>query len=335
MSVDLTTNYLGLKLKNPMVVAACPLTGQMDILQRLDEANAAAVVLPSLFEEQIAHDELAMAEVHEFGTDSFAESLSFFPEQDDYRTGPQEYLRTLEDAKKALSVPVIGSLNGTSEGGWVRYAKLMEEAGADALELNIYLIAADVESTAEQVEQRYLDLIKTVKSAISIPMAVKVGPYFSSMGHMAIRMAKAGADGLVLFNRFLQPDIHLDDMTTKPKLVLSTDFEMLLPLRWIAILKGRIEASLALTSGLNSSQGLIKAVLAGADVAQVASMLYKDGVHRVQAILDEMAEWMEEQEYESVEQMKGSMSHENSPDPSAFERGNYMKALQAYAGEPI
>ncbi len=335
MSVDLTTTYLGLKLKNPMVVAACPLTGQMDILQRLDEANAAAVVLPSLFEEQIAHDELAMAEVHEFGTDSFAESLSFFPEQDDYRTGPQEYLRTLEDAKKALSMPVIGSLNGTSEGGWVRYAKLMEEAGADAIELNIYLIAADVESTADQVEQRYLDLIKTVKSAISIPMAVKVGPYFSSMGHMAIRMAKAGADGLVLFNRFLQPDIHLDDLTTKPKLVLSTDFEMLLPLRWIAILKGRIEASLALTSGLNSSQGLIKAILAGADVAQVASMLYKDGVHRVQAILDEMAEWMEEHEYESVEQMKGSMSHENSPDPSAFERGNYMKALQAYAGEPI
>ncbi len=335
MSVDLTTTYLGLKLKNPMVVAACPLTGQMDILQRLDEANAAAVVLPSLFEEQIAHDELAMAEVHEFGTDSFAESLSFFPEQDDYRTGPQEYLRTLEDAKKALSMPVIGSLNGTSEGGWVRYAKLMEEAGADAIELNIYLIAADVESTADQVEQRYLDLIKTVKSAISIPMAVKVGPYFSSMGHMAIRMAKAGADGLVLFNRFLQPDIHLDDLTMKPKLVLSTDFEMLLPLRWIAILKGRIEASLALTSGLNSSQGLIKAILAGADVAQVASMLYKDGVHRVQAILDEMAEWMEEHEYESVEQMKGSMSHENSPDPSAFERGNYMKALQAYAGEPI
>jgi dihydroorotate dehydrogenase (fumarate) len=335
MSVDLSTTYLGLKLKNPMVVAACPLTAQMDILQRLDEANAAAVVLPSLFEEQIMHDEEAMAEVHQFGTESFAESLSYFPEQDDYRTGPEAYLKTLEDAKNALSVPVIGSLNGTSEGGWVRYAKLMEEAGADAIELNIYLIAADLEMTADQVEQRYLDLIRVVKDAVSVPLAVKVGPYFSSMGHMALRMVEAGADGLVLFNRFLQPDIHIDDLETKPKLVLSTDFEMLLPLRWIAILSGHVDASLALTSGLNSSPGLIKAILAGADVAQVASMLYKDGVHRIQAILDEMTEWMEEKDYESVEQMKGSMSQENCPDPSAFERGNYMKALQDYAGEPI
>jgi dihydroorotate dehydrogenase (fumarate) len=335
MSVDLTTNYLGLKLKNPLVVAACPLTGQLDVLQRLDEANASAVVLPSLFEEQIAHDELAMAEVHEFGTDSFAESLSYFPEQDDYRTGPEEYLKTLEEAKKALSVPVIGSLNGTSEGGWTRYAKLMQEAGADALELNIYLIAADLEMTAEQVEQRYLDLIRVVKDAVSIPLAVKVGPYFSSIGHMARRMADAGADGLVLFNRFLQPDINIDDLETSPHLELSTAFEMLLPLRWIAILKGRVNASLALTSGLHCSPGLIKAILAGADVGMVASMLYKDGVHRIQAILNEMTEWMEQHEYESVEQMKGSMSQENCPDSSAFERGNYMKALQSYTGEPI
>lgn len=335
MSVDLTTNYLGLKLKNPLVVAACPLTGQLDVLQRLDEANASAVVLPSLFEEQIMHDELAMAEVHEFGTDSFAESLSYFPEQDDYRTGPEEYLKTLEEAKKMLSVPVIGSLNGTSEGGWTRYAKLMEEAGADALELNIYFIAADLEMTAEQVEQRYLDLIRVVKDAVSIPLAVKVGPYFSSIGHMACRMADAGADGLVLFNRFLQPDIDIDDLDTSPHLELSTTFEMLLPLRWIAILKGRVNASLALTSGLHSSPGLIKAILAGADVGMVASMLYKDGVHRIQAILDEMTEWMEEKDYESVEQMKGSMSQANCPDASAFERGNYMKALQNYTGEPI
>jgi dihydroorotate dehydrogenase (fumarate) len=335
MSVDLTTHYLGLKLKNPLVVAACPLTGQLDVLQRLDEANASAVVLPSLFEEQIMHDELAMAEVHEFGTDSFAESLSYFPEQDDYRTGPEEYLKTLEEAKKTLSVPVIGSLNGTSEGGWTRYAKLMQEAGADALELNIYLIAADLEMTAEQVEQRYLDLIRMVKDAVSIPLAVKVGPYFSSIGHMACRMAEAGADGLVLFNRFLQPDIDIDDLETTPQLELSTAFEMLLPLRWIAILKGRVNASLALTSGLHSSPGLIKAILAGADVGMVASMLYKDGVHRIQAILDEMAEWMDEKDYESVEQMKGSMSQENCPDASAFERGNYMKALQDYTGEPI
>jgi len=335
MSVDLTTNYLGLKLKNPVVVAACPLTQDLDVVQRLEEANAAAIVLPSLFEEQIQHDEMAMAEVHEFGTDSFAESLSFFPEQDDYRTGPESYLKTIEDAKNKVSIPVMGSLNGTSHGGWIRYAKSMEDAGADALELNIYFIPTDLTMTATDVEQRYIELITEVKESISIPLAVKVGPYFSSIGNMAVQMAEAGADGLVLFNRFLQPRIDIDTLQTAPKLVLSTPFEVQLPLRWIAILAGRVKASLALTSGIHSSEGMIQSLLAGADVGQIASMLYKDGVHRIGAILDEMAEWMEEKEYESVEQLKGSMSQENCPDPEAFERGNYMKALTSFTGPPI
>jgi len=335
MSVNLTTKYLGLELKNPLVVAACPLTERSDIMQRIEEAGAAAAVMPSLFEEQIAHEEVALSQVQDFGAESFAESLTYFPEQDDYRSGPDKYLEKIGELKKAVSIPIIASLNGTSEGGWVRYAKLMQDAGADALELNIYFMATDLDMTSQQVEQRYLDLIGAVKNSVSIPLAVKVGSHFSSMGNMARRMAAAGADGLVLFNRFLQPDIDLEEMKPTPKLVLSTEFEQLLPLRWIAILHGRVNASLALTRGIYTAEGMLKALLAGADVGMVASMLYRDGVHRIGAILERMAAWMEENEYESVEQLKGSMSHENCPDPAAFERGNYMKALTSFTGEAI
>jgi len=330
MSVDLSTSYLGLKLKNPLVIAACPLTENVDILRRLEEAGAAAAVLPSLFEEQIVHDEVELTKAQERGTDSFAEALTYFPEQEDYNFGPDSYLRHIEAAKKAVKMPIIASLNGVSKGGWTRYAKLMQDAGADALELNIYFIAADLSMTSAEVEAQYLDLVTSVKRSVSIPLAVKVGPYFSSMGHVAKRLVEAGANGLVLFNRFLQPDIDLEDLEITPRLVLSTEPELLLPLRWVALLHGRINASLALTSGLHTAAGMVKSLLAGADVGMIASSLYGEGIEQVRSILGGLEDWMEQKEYASVEQLKGSMSQANCPDPAAFERGNYMKALTTF-----
>jgi dihydroorotate dehydrogenase (fumarate) len=335
MSVDLNTKYLGMDLKNPLVISACPLTQDMDALRRLAEAGAAAAVLPSLFEEQIEHEEVSLSDVQDFGTESFAEALSYFPEPGDYRTGPQAYLELIAEAKKAVSIPVIASLNGSSKGGWLRYATMMQDAGADALELNVYFVAADLELTGRDVESRYLDLVMAVKESVSIPLAVKLGPYFSSMGNMARRLADAGADGLVLFNRFIQPDIDLEDLETSSKLVLSNPYELLVPLRWIAILHGRVSASLACTSGIHDAAGMLKALLVGADVGMVASVLYKQGIEQVRAILDGVTAWMEEKKYESVEQLRGSMSRENCPDPSAFQRGNYMKALTSFTGKAI
>ncbi len=335
MSVDLSTRYLGLKLKNPLVIAACPLTENVDILRRLEEAGAAAAVLPSLFEEQIVHDEVELTKAQQRGTDSFAEALTYFPEQEDYNFGTDSYLRHIAEAKKAVKIPIIASLNGVSKGGWTRYAKLMQDAGADALELNIYFIAADLSMTSEQVESQYVDLVASVKQSVSIPLAIKVGPYFSSMGHVAKRMVDAGADGLVLFNRFLQPDIDLEDLEITPRLVLSTEPELLLPLRWVALLHGRLNASLALTSGLHTAAGMVKALLAGADVGMIASSLYGEGIDQVRSILEGLQDWMEQKEYASVEQLKGSMSQENCPNPAAFERGNYMKALTSFTGEFI
>jgi dihydroorotate dehydrogenase (fumarate) len=330
MSVDLSTTYLGLKLKNPLVIAACPLAESLDNLRKAEAAGAAAAVFPSLFEEQIEHEGAEISKVYDRLADIDAESTTYFPEMDHYQIGPEEYLEHIEAAKKAVKIPVIGSLNGVSRGGWTRYAKLIQEAGADALELNIYFIAADTSLTGAEVESLYLDLVSAVKESVSIPLAVKVGPYFSSPGYMAKRLVEAGADGLVLFNRFLQPDIDLDSLETSPKLVLSTPFEALLPLRWIAILRGQVKASLAHSSGLHDAQGMLKTLLAGADVGMVASVLYKQGVNYISTILKDMADWMEEKEYDSVEQLKGSMSHQNSPDPAAFERGNYMKALTSF-----
>jgi dihydroorotate dehydrogenase (fumarate) len=335
MSADLTTKYCGLKLKNPLVIAACPLTGKLDWLKRLQDAGAAAAVMPSLFEEQIDTDELEMTRAREFHTESFAESLTYFPEIGDYHTAPEEYLNTIEQAKKAVSMPIIASLNGTSKGGWIRYAKSMQDAGADALELNVYYIATDPTMIASEVEEQYLELVSAVRESISIPLAVKVGPYFSAMANMAFRMVRAGADGLVLFNRFLQPDINLDTLETEPKLMLSDPYELLAPLRWVAILHGRVHASLAVTSGIHDAPGLAKSLLAGADVGMIASVIYEKGVDSVGAILQELAAWMAEKEYDSVEQMKGSMSQENCPDPEAFARGNYMKTLTSFTGKPI
>ena len=335
MSAELNTTYLGLKLKNPLVVSACPLTAEIDQLKRLEQAGAAAAVLPSLFEEQIEHDSMQVAEAQEFGTESFAEALTYFPQQDEYRSGPEKYLETIAKAKKAVAIPIVASLNGTSKGGWVRYAKMMQEAGADALELNVYFVPGELEMTGQEVEDRYLELVAAVKGSISIPLAVKVGPYFSSMGNMAVRLVEAGADGLVLFNRFFHPDIDLEKMETQPQLHLSTSAELSVPLRWIALLHGRAKASLAATSGIHDAPGLLKALLAGADVGMIASVLYQKGIGEVSEILVGLSKWMEEKEYSSVEQLKGSMSRENCPDPSAFQRGNYMKTLTSFVGKAI
>jgi dihydroorotate dehydrogenase (fumarate) len=330
MTIDLSTKYLGLHLKNPLVVAACPLGQSLENLKRLEDCGAAAAVLPSLFEEQIEHDSAEIARVYEYGAESYAEAVTYFPEMNEYQFEADTYLEHIGKAKKALSMPVIGSLNGVSTGGWIRYARLIQEAGADALELNIYFIAADIDTSGQEVEKMYTDLVVAVKQSISIPLAVKIGPYFSSPGYMARKLVDAGADGLVLFNRFLQPDMDLDDLDIAPRLVLSTPFEQLLPLRWIAILHGRLKASIALTSGIHDHQGLLKALMAGADVGMVASVLYKKGFDEVGKMLQGVAQFMEEKEYESVEQLKGSMSQENCPHPAAFERGNYMKALTSF-----
>ncbi|OHB73732.1 MAG: dihydroorotate dehydrogenase, partial [Planctomycetes bacterium RBG_13_63_9] len=271
MSVDLRTNYLGLPLQNPLVVSACPMTRQLDTLRRLEHSGAAAAVLPSLFQEQIEHEEVAASEAQDFGTESFPEALTYFPEPEAYHTGPHRYLDYIAEAKKAVSIPVIASLNGATNGGWSRYAKLMQDAGADALELNVYYIVTDPETTGAEVESQYVDLVAAVKQTVSIPLAVKIGPNFSATANMARRLAEAGADGLVLFNRYVQPDFDLDNLKISPELVLSTPDELRSRLRWIAILYGRVSASLAATGGIHDAQGLLKALLAGADVGMVAS----------------------------------------------------------------
>lgn len=335
MSVDLGTTYLGLKLKNPVVVSASPLSERLDVLKRLEDAGAAAAVLPSLFQEQIEHDELEAHKLHAFGTESFAEALDYFPELDDYNTGPERYLELIDSAKKAVSIPIIASLNGSSKGGWERFARQMEQAGADALELNVYFVPTDPDTEGVQVESQYLDLIAAVRAAVSLPLAVKIGPYFSSLPHMAKKMVEAGANGLVLFNRYLQPDLDPESLTVTPDLVLSTPHELRLPLRWTAILRGRIRASLAVTSGVHSARDVLKALLVGADVTMMASALLQRGPSHVRGVLTELNNWLTEFEYSSVEQMKGSMSQINSPDPSAFERSNYMKALISYTGPEV
>ncbi len=335
MSADLTTKYLGLNLKNPLVVAACPLTLQIESLKQLEQAGAGAAVIASLFEEQIEHEDAELLAATEYGADFYAEHSNWYPDQGDYRSGPAKYLDHIEAAKKAVSMPVIASLNGTSTGGWVKYAKMMQDAGADALELNIYFIAAGIDASAADVEKRYTDLVAAVKQSISIPLAVKVGPYFSSPGNMCLKLAEAGADGLVLFNRFLQPDIDLGSLETSPHLELSSPAELLLPLRWTAILRGRTSASLAVTSGVHDGAGLAKVLLAGADVVQVVSTIYLHGSDRIGQMLADLAAWMGMKNYDSVDQFRGSMSHQNCPQPAAFERGNYMKALTNYTGKPV
>lgn len=333
MSVDLSTRYLGLSLQNPLVVAACPLCADVDALCRLEEAGAAAAVLPSLFEEQIEHDEQEINRLYEYQTESYAEALTHFPEVNAYNTGTTEYLRLIETAKKRVRMPLIGSLNGASTGGWTRYAKSMQDAGVDALELNIYFIPTDPQMASRSVEDRYADLVAVVKETLSVPLSIKIGPFFTSVPAVVRRVAEAGADGLVLFNRFLEPDIDLESLRVAPNLVLSSPHELRLALRWIAIVRDQVDISLAATGGVHTTDDVIKALLAGADVVQMATALLRHGPPHLTQLRTEVSRWLEEHEYESVTQMKGSLSRGNSPDPSAFERANYMKALTSFTSE--
>lgn len=331
MTVDLRTKYLGLDLKNPLVASPSPLTGKMPTLHKLADAGIAAVVLPSLFEEQIEREEVEIARVYEQGAETFAEATSYLPEMQDYHTGPQTYLDLVQQAKAELSIPVIGSLNGTTKGGWLEYARMIEGSGADALELNIYFLATDPNRTSAEVEEQYLELVSAVKDAVSIPVAVKIGPAFSSLANMAKRFFEVGADGLVLFNRFYQPDVNLDTLEVEPHLVLSTSDEARLPLRWIAILRSFLDGSLAATSGVHTGGDVLKLLLAGADVTMLTSALLKFGPGHVRQLLDGLTIWMTEKEYSSVDQLKGSLSQKNSPDPAAFERANYIKTITSYS----
>ncbi|MFH1104719.1 MAG: dihydroorotate dehydrogenase-like protein, partial [Actinomycetota bacterium] len=293
MTPNLETTYLGMTLRNPLVVSASPLGRDLGRLRRLEDSGAAAVVLPSLFEEQIERVSLNLHAALLGGTDSFAEALSFLPEMAAYNTGPDHYLDLIQRARRELKIPVIASLNGSSAGGWTAYARRMEEAGASALELNVYFLAADMDETSEMVERRYLDIVSSVRSTVSIPLAVKVGPFFSSMANMAGRLVKAGAEGLVLFNRFYQPDIDLERLEVVPNVVLSSSMELRLPLRWIAILHGRVEASLAATTGVHDHLDVVKLLLAGADVTMMASVLLRHGSGRLEEIHDGLLEWLE------------------------------------------
>jgi len=328
--MDLRTRYLGLELKNPVVASASPLSRTLDNMKRLEDAGAAAIVMYSLFEEQIAHEAEELDHYLRYGTESFAEALSYFPETAEYNLGPGSYVDLLAKAKKSLGIPVIGSLNGISVGGWVNYAKQLQAAGADAIELNVYYIPTDPLLSSADVEGRYLEVLHAVKKAVTLPVAVKLSPFFSSMANMANRLVDAGADGLVMFNRFYQPDINLEQLEVVPEVNLSDSTEARLPMRWIAILHGRVKASLAATSGIHTAADVLKVVMAGADVAMMCSALLKHGPDHLRQVLTELREWMLEHEYVSIQQMKGSMSQKSVADPSAFERANYMKALNRY-----
>ena len=329
--MDLSTTYLGMKLKNPLVASSSPLTREISRLRQMEDAGAAAVVLYSLFEEQIRMESHTLNEHLWQGAESFAEALSYFPEAAEYQTGPSAYMEHISRAKAALDIPVIGSLNGVSTGGWIEYARLMEEAGADAIELNVYYIATDLDMPSEAVEQLYMDVLRDVQTAVSIPIAMKLSPYFSNMAYMANRLAEAGAEGLVLFNRFYQPDLDLDELAVVPNLKLSSSVEMRLPLRWIAILYGRIPTDFALTTGVHTPTDVLKGVAAGASVTMLASELLQHGINRFQMLEQGITNWLEENEYESLEQLKGSLSQINCPEPAAFERANYMRVLSSYA----
>jgi dihydroorotate dehydrogenase (fumarate) len=332
--MDLSTTYLGLELKNPVVPSASPLSHSLDGMRKLEDAGAAAIVMYSLFEEQIAHDAAELNHYLSYGTDSYAESLTYFPEASAYNVGPEEYVELVRKAKESLGIPVIGSLNGITNGGWISYARRIEEAGADALELNVYYLPTDPDLTSGDVEDRYLEVLHEVKRTVHIPVAMKLSPFFSSFAHMARRLDLAGANGLVLFNRFYQPDIDIGTLEVVPRVVLSTSMAMRLPLRWVAILSGRVKASLAATSGIHEAEDVIKMVMAGADVTMMCSSLLRNGPQQITRVLADLDRWMLEHEYHSIRQMKGSMSQRSVADPSAFERANYMKALNSYKQIP-
>jgi len=328
--MDLTTKYMGLKLKNPIVPSASPLSQTVESVKAMEDAGAAAVVVYSLFEEQITHESGELDHYLNYGTESYAEATSYYPEQEEYHLGPYEYLDHIANLKKATDLPIIGSLNGVSSGGWVKYAKNIEQAGADALELNVYYIPTNGNLNGSEIEKMYVDTLKSVKSQIQIPVAIKLSPFFTSMSNIAKKLDDAGADALVMFNRFYQPDFDLEKLEVVPNLVLSTNWEMRLPLRWIAILYSNIKASMAATSGIHSYQDVLKVMMAGGDVAMICSELLMNGVGRITEMLKGLENWMEENEYDSIDLMKGSMSQKAVEEPAAFERANYMKALQSY-----
>lgn len=331
--MDLSTTYMGLKLKNPLVPSSSPLTEDLGNLRAMEDAGAAAVILYSLFEEQITHESHTLNEHLLQGTDSFAEALNYFPDAGKYQRSPDLYLEHVRRAKEALDMPVIASLNGVSAGWWIEYAKNIEEAGADGLELNIYYLPTDLRMTGAEVEDLYLEALREVKTAVSIPVAMKLNPYFSAMANMAKRLSDEGANGLALFNRFYQPDLDLENLEVVPNLQLSSSVEMRLPLRWIAILYGRISADLALTTGVHTVTDVLKGVAAGANITMLASELLKHGVKRLTVLQSGIEAWLLEHEYDSLEQLHGSMSQINVAEPAAFERANYMRVLESYAAD--
>ncbi len=328
--IDLSTRYLGLSLKNPIVPSSSPLSRSLSALREMEEAGAAAVVLHSLFEEQITAELQRLDDYLTRGTHSYAEALSYFPQAPEYHTGPEEYLEHLRKAKQALSIPVIASLNGVSSGGWVAYARDIEQAGADALEINVYFVPTDPDLTGSAVEDMYAELVAQVTRTVKIPVAVKLSPFFSSLPNVARRLVRVGARGLILFNRFYQPDLDIEKLEVVPHLVLSDSDELRLPLRWVAILYGRVGADLALTSGVHTAEDALKALMAGAAVAMLASELLHGGIQRMAEILRDMEQWLAAHEYESVDQLQGSLSQIKCPAPAAFERANYMKVLGSY-----
>ena len=331
---DLSTTYLGLNLKNPLVASASPLSKKLDRAKGLEDAGISSIVMYSLFEEQIIHESLELDHFLNRGSESFAEALSYLPDGGLYGISPEKYLNQVAGLKKALSIPVIGSLNGVSKGGWTNYARRIEEAGADALELNLYFIPTDVEMTSSDIENTQVELVAEVKSAIKIPLAVKISPFVTSIPNFVKRLVEAGADGLVLFNRFYQPDFNLDELEIVHSLDLSTSAELRLPLRWISILHGKVNADFALTSGVHTHQDVLKAMMAGAKVAMTASHLLHEGEQAIGPLLSELKAWMNEREYESIQQMQGSMSQESVNEPAAFERANYMKVLGSFRDLP-
>lgn len=328
--MNLNTTYLGFKLPHPLVAGASPMVDDLDTVKRLEDAGVAAIVMHSLFEEQITREQEGTILDMELHNANSAEALSYFPEPGDFRLGPENYLDQVRRIKEAVSVPVIASLNGTSDTGWLKYASLLEQAGADALELNVYYMATSPKETADQVEARTLGILKAVKSAVKLPVAVKLSTFHSALPHLAQQLVEGGADGLVLFNRFLQPDIMLDELEVAPHMMLSSSDELRLALRWIAILRGRIGAGLAATGGAHTSDDVLKLLLAGADCVMLASSLLQRGPEHIGALVRGLQAWMIEREYDSVEQMKGSLSQQSCPDPDAFERAHYMKALYSY-----
>lgn len=330
--MDLRTSYLGLELKNPLVASPSPLARELANIRRLEDAGAAAVVLHSLFEEEINQESHALDRYLSEGTESYAEALTYFPEAPSYRAiGPDSYLEHIFRAKQAVDIPIIASLNGVSSGGWIRYAKEMEGAGADALELNIYYVPTRIDLSSAEVEQIYIDLVHDIRASINLPIAVKLSPYFSSTANMMHRLAEAGANGLVLFNRFYQPDLDLENLEVVPNLILSKSDEIRLPLRWIAILYGRIAADMALTTGVHTAHDALKAVAAGANVAMMTSEILLNGIGRFSEILAEMKLWLEEREYLSIRELHGSLSQINVAAPAAFERANYIQIVKSYA----